>query len=275
MVSTTIIFDGENVQPPVYVAGTFTDWVPVEMRCKTTEDKGASKHFFSYEAEVEPGDYQYKFRLGPGDWWVLDDSNPTANDGHGNVNNVLSVKSDSFPSPEEPIKNIPEPAQVLNTKDAYIVEDEPEYHSVLPQESAEAYPPAQEIVPDFLRSRETEQVEQSAEQPKVVDVKHIHFDEHTGKMTGSILTTRKDSIPEFAPPPYSAAANGSITAADPHAALVADDALEKLTTETFVATSQSETKQKSLIARLYSGNGLVMAVAMVAVPVAVSYYLRR
>ena len=32
---------------------------------------------FEHEFEAVPGEYQYKFRLGPGDWWVLDETKPT------------------------------------------------------------------------------------------------------------------------------------------------------------------------------------------------------
>lgn len=32
---------------------------------------------FEHAFEADAGEYQYKFRLGPGDWWVLDESMPT------------------------------------------------------------------------------------------------------------------------------------------------------------------------------------------------------
>jgi hypothetical protein len=77
MVSTTITFEKDNVQPPVYVAGSFTEWSPVEMEYETTESNGSVQNKFSYKAALNPGEYQYKFRLGPGDWWALDESGPT------------------------------------------------------------------------------------------------------------------------------------------------------------------------------------------------------
>jgi 1,4-alpha-glucan branching enzyme len=76
MVSTTIIFKKDNVQPPVFVAGGFTDWSPVEMTYETTESNGSVENVFFHKTQLEPGEYQYKFRLGPGDWWVLDESAP-------------------------------------------------------------------------------------------------------------------------------------------------------------------------------------------------------
>lgn len=53
---------------------------------------------FKHEFEAEPGEYQYKFRLGPGDWWVLDETKPTVDDGTGIRNNLLVVE----PKPQQP-----------------------------------------------------------------------------------------------------------------------------------------------------------------------------
>lgn len=41
--------------------------------------------------EVEEGEYQYKFRLGPGDWWVCDEAREIVDDGAGNRNNRVLV----------------------------------------------------------------------------------------------------------------------------------------------------------------------------------------
>lgn len=77
MVSTVITFRKAEVQPPVFVAGSFTKWNPLEMKVNQTGTESTpSENEFSYEADLQPGDYQYKFRLGPGDWWVLDESSP-------------------------------------------------------------------------------------------------------------------------------------------------------------------------------------------------------
>lgn len=78
MVSTVITFRKAEVQPPVFVAGSFTKWNPLEMKVNQTGTESTpSENEFSYEADLQPGDYQYKFRLGPGDWWVLDESSPS------------------------------------------------------------------------------------------------------------------------------------------------------------------------------------------------------
>lgn len=49
---------------------------------------------FSKTFSAAKGEYQYKFRLGPGDWWVCDESKPTVDDGFGDRNNVLVVKDE-------------------------------------------------------------------------------------------------------------------------------------------------------------------------------------
>jgi len=54
---------------------------------------------FSKTFSAAKGKYQYKFRLGPGDWWVCDESKPTVDDGFGDRNNVLVVK-DEVPAKE-------------------------------------------------------------------------------------------------------------------------------------------------------------------------------
>lgn len=42
----------------------------------TTDEQG--EHKFTKEVEVEEGqEYQYKFRVGEGDWWLLNEEEPT------------------------------------------------------------------------------------------------------------------------------------------------------------------------------------------------------
>jgi hypothetical protein len=77
MASTVINFTKPDVQPPVFVAGGFTDWSPVEMECEPLQGAESGQNRFVYRLEVQPGKYQYKFRLGPGDWWACDESTPT------------------------------------------------------------------------------------------------------------------------------------------------------------------------------------------------------
>jgi len=69
----TIDFRSPGAQPPVYLAGSLTTppWEPQEM---IYEGEGDHLHFYKKVENVQDGEYQYKFRLGPGEWWVLDES---------------------------------------------------------------------------------------------------------------------------------------------------------------------------------------------------------
>ncbi|KAG9821009.1 hypothetical protein KCU98_g8496, partial [Aureobasidium melanogenum] len=86
-----IHYSHPGLQPPVFIAGSMCEpqWEPIEMIYKDKEDGELE---FKHEFEAEPGEYQYKFRLGPGDWWVLDETKPTVDDGTGIRNNLLVVE---------------------------------------------------------------------------------------------------------------------------------------------------------------------------------------
>jgi hypothetical protein len=90
-IPAVITYHKPGTQPPVYVAGTFSDpqWQPHEMEHTKRED---GEYDFRKEIRAEPGSKtQYKFRLGDGDWWVLKDDGPTVTDSAGNTNHVLEV----------------------------------------------------------------------------------------------------------------------------------------------------------------------------------------
>lgn len=53
----------------------------------------SGQYTFSKKFDAEEGEYQYKLRLGPGDWWTCDDSKPQVDDGMGNKNNLVTVKA--------------------------------------------------------------------------------------------------------------------------------------------------------------------------------------
>ena len=75
--SVTLTYRQRGTRPPIFVAGTFTEppWTPQEMECAAGED---GELVFSKTCVLRPGeDVQYKFRVGTGDWWVLDESSPT------------------------------------------------------------------------------------------------------------------------------------------------------------------------------------------------------
>ncbi|KAI9659503.1 MAG: hypothetical protein M1821_001761 [Bathelium mastoideum] len=88
-----ITYTNPGTRPPVYVATSLTTppWDPAEME---HEPLGEELEFYKEFANVKEGVHQYKFRLGPGDWWVLDENAPTVNDGNGNENNLLVIGAD-------------------------------------------------------------------------------------------------------------------------------------------------------------------------------------
>jgi len=72
----TIDFRSPGAQPPIYLAGSLTSppWEPQEMSHE--DDQNGGLHFYKKVENVHDGEYQYKFRLGPGEWWVLDETAP-------------------------------------------------------------------------------------------------------------------------------------------------------------------------------------------------------
>jgi hypothetical protein len=80
-----ISYQGSGIQPPVFLAGSFssTPWEPKEM--EYTKSDAETDYLFSTEVSVSEGEYQYKFRVGHGDWWVLDESMPTSESGFQQV----------------------------------------------------------------------------------------------------------------------------------------------------------------------------------------------
>lgn len=80
-----ITYHQPGTKPPIFVAGSFTTppWEPRELQyTKTTpgpgetvaEEAGDSDLEFFDDFKVGDGQYQYKFRIGHGDWWVCDES---------------------------------------------------------------------------------------------------------------------------------------------------------------------------------------------------------
>ena len=89
----TITYSSPGLQPPVYITTSLSDpqWDLIEMECSEVP---SGEWEFSKGFPAAKGEYQYKFRLGPGDWWVCDESKPTVDDGFGDRNNVLVVKDE-------------------------------------------------------------------------------------------------------------------------------------------------------------------------------------
>jgi hypothetical protein len=69
--------------PPVYLAGSFTSppWEPQELQYAELPPNGGEtgvdaqlEYEFYGEFDVKEGHWQYKFRVGQGDLWVLDEN---------------------------------------------------------------------------------------------------------------------------------------------------------------------------------------------------------
>lgn len=72
----TVTYAKPGTQPPVYLAGSFSEpeWHPEEMEFTT---EGTEHQFHKKILAEEGGSFQYKFRIGNGDWWVLNEEAPT------------------------------------------------------------------------------------------------------------------------------------------------------------------------------------------------------
>ena len=121
-------YSSPRLQPPVYIFTSLSDpqWDPTEMQ---SEKQNNGEYLFSKAFDVEEGEYQYKFRLGPGDWWVCDESKPTVHDGSGNKNNLLVVKLQQAierkTGPTDQPRTVPKPPTILMPK------SDPHQHPVM------------------------------------------------------------------------------------------------------------------------------------------------
>lgn len=85
----TVSYEAPGLLPPVYITTTLSkpQWEVIEMDASKRNDG----YIFHKDFDAIEGEQQYKFRLGPGDWWVCDESKPTIEDDDGNRNNVLYI----------------------------------------------------------------------------------------------------------------------------------------------------------------------------------------
>jgi len=90
-VTAKITYSKSGTQPPVYLAGTFSTpaWEPMEMEYTT---EGEEHEFFKEVLVDQNEEYQYKFRIGLGDWWVLNEEAPTGMYHPANSRRQLSTK---------------------------------------------------------------------------------------------------------------------------------------------------------------------------------------
>ncbi|KAG9241373.1 hypothetical protein BJ878DRAFT_545315 [Calycina marina] len=99
-----------GTKPPIYLAGDFSspEWLPLPMEWYSTND---GEYEFHKDINVLEGqEYQYKFRVGEGEWWTLDENAPTVTDNAGNTNNVLKGP---FKYKEETNKDLETPDRPL------------------------------------------------------------------------------------------------------------------------------------------------------------------
>lgn len=75
-VSVNITHRAPGIQPPLYIAGSFSNpqWVPEPMEYTTDKD---GVYTFTKTVRVKPNSsYQYKYRVGETDWWILNEDAP-------------------------------------------------------------------------------------------------------------------------------------------------------------------------------------------------------
>lgn len=90
MAPVTVSYMKAGTKPPIYLAGSFSDWEVQEMEYEIPEGQEELRFYKTIQAE-EGKEFQYKFRIGEGDWWVLDEEAPVVTDNLGNRNNLLAI----------------------------------------------------------------------------------------------------------------------------------------------------------------------------------------
>lgn len=76
-VFVTLTYASPGAVPPIFLAGSFSEpaWHPQEMEFRADENGELQFH---KEVQVEEGaQFQYKFRIGTGEWWALNEQAPT------------------------------------------------------------------------------------------------------------------------------------------------------------------------------------------------------
>ena len=167
------------------------------------------------------------------------------------MNNVLLIEaSKPKTSFEERVEIIPTtPVQPSNTRDAYTKENEPSATGFPEQaKPSEPFPPPDEVAASLTGTHTAEETAVQLDVPELSVKKQVQFDEHTGKITADVISNRKDSIPDFAPPPYSVATNGTIGNPAKEDQSVAKG--QKQAVEIEAAKPASEQKQPPFLGRL-------------------------
>jgi hypothetical protein len=81
--NSTVRFEWPHGGRQVLLAGSFDGWQTQQLMPKID-------HAFVLKLKLPEGVYEYKFIVD--DVWAYDGDKPTRDDGHGNINNYLSVK---------------------------------------------------------------------------------------------------------------------------------------------------------------------------------------
>ncbi|KIV90042.1 hypothetical protein, variant [Exophiala mesophila] len=274
MVTTTIRFSRPDVQPPVYVAGSFSKWSPIEMKLDTNESTESTNNHFSYQTDLEPGKYEFKFKLGPGDWWVLDESMPSVTDPAGNVNNLLNVE-ESKPT-EEP-SNI-DSANVLPTAPQEIPQPLPS--TVVKDDNVNVKSHSRSPSQSQSQSNIGKRIVADNSEPKAAV---IVSDEKPEKVTPDVEFgdgSKDDTIPDVAPPPYSpplveGGPELTSSALKSESASMEDaNGRDNSRTHSVKSPGQGKRGSQSWIDSFGGGN-VALVVAAIIIPVAVSYLWYR
>jgi hypothetical protein len=245
MVSTIIRFNKTDVQPPVFVAGTFTEWSPMEMSHSTTESAGSLQNRYAYSTDLSPGQHQYKFRLGPGDWWVTDDTTPSGTDDAGNVNNIITIE----PEENATTESLREPSPVTRTPG-----------------SLEEGTTSAMLVETQSQLESQSEAENGSGQPK------------TDQVNSHVEGNKEDPIPDIAPPPYSVAQNDAELT--PSSLKSDSPKMESLVSRTNggIAAIEGIGKGESTTPPRPTGvsaRNVALVITLVVIPLAVSYLWRR
>lgn len=135
----------------------------------------------------------------------------SAPDEHGNLNNLLSIK------PEEPKATTEPSAETTpstnehedSTTEASILEDVPKLNGSAEHEEFARQEFPSRILANLEKSISPESTQPALETSGSDSEKQVQFDEQTGRIAVETIQPRKSSIPDVAPPPYSASADAA------------------------------------------------------------------
>lgn len=158
-----ISFSPKGAKPPVFIAGTFTNppWQQLEMQSIELENSGEYRH--EIRLDIPKGqDYQYKFRLGKGDWWDLNEEEPIVVDAAGNHNNLLPTKVDDDGWEEKELHDQDGEVWEERKLTKYAAEERKKSHRASPLETTHTHEPETSQIFPPLTSASTQKTGKSA-----------------------------------------------------------------------------------------------------------------